>query len=84
MYRFILCLVVLLPSLSSCGQFSGAIEGLSVSPEDNAFACLRGSSSATGGFFGGDVSGITVELPADTDTSQWSPEQWVALAQVCN
>mgnify|MGYP003640049935 FL=1 len=81
MSRFVLCLVLF---LSSCGQFSGAIEGLSVSPEDNAFACLRGSSSATGGFFGGDVSGITVELPADTDTSQWSPEQWVALAQVCN
>jgi hypothetical protein len=67
-------------ALNGCSQ----IEALSVSEGDNAFACLKGESSATAGVFGGSVSGITVEVPGTVDTSQWSVDDWIALAEVCD
>jgi len=67
-------------ALNGCAQ----IEALAVSEGDNAFACLKGQSSATAGVFGGSVSGITVEVPGTVDTSGWSVEDWIALAEVCD
>ena len=34
--------------ISGCSQ----LEGLAITPEDNAFACVRGSTNAVGGIFG--------------------------------
>jgi len=76
----ILLIMMMMPFLVGCAQ----IEALSVSEGDNAFACLKGSSSATAGVFGGSVSGITVEVPATVDTSQWTPQDWATLAEVCD
>ena len=73
-------LLIMMPLLVGCAQ----IEALSVSEGDNAFACLKGSSSATAGVFGGSVSGITVEVPATVDTSRWTPQDWATLAEVCD
>jgi len=73
-------LIMMMPLLVACSQ----IEALSVSEGDNAFACLKGESSATAGGFGGSVSGITVEVPATVDTSQWTPQDWATLAEVCD
>ena len=73
-------LIMMMPLLVGCAQ----IEALSVSEGDNAFACLKGSSSATAGVFGGSVSGITVEVPGTVDTSQWTPQDWATLAEVCD
>ena len=73
-------LLIMMPLLVGCAQ----IEALAVSEGDNAFACLKGSSSATAGVFGGSVSGITVEVPATVDTSQWTPQDWATLAEVCD
>ena len=47
-------------------------------------ACVKGSSSATGGIFGGAVSGITVELPGTVDTTDWTADDWKSLAEVCD
>lgn len=75
------CLVALvLLSLISCSQ----LEALSVSEGDNAFACLKGASGGTSGVLNGSVSGITVEVPATVDTSSWTPQDWAALAEVCD
>ena len=73
-------LIPLLLFLTGCTQ----IEALSVSEGDNAFACLRGESSATAGVFGGNLSGITVEVPATVDTSEWGVDEWIALAEICD
>jgi hypothetical protein len=73
-------LILMMPLFVGCTQ----IEGLAVSEGDNAFACLRGESSATAGVFGGNLSGITVEVPATVDTSDWRAEDWVALAEICD
>tara|TARA_R100000963_G_C4589159_1_gene67022 strand:+ start:105 stop:335 length:231 start_codon:yes stop_codon:yes gene_type:complete len=73
-------LIPLLLFLAGCTQ----IEALSVSEGDNAFACLRGESSATAGVFGGNLSGITVEVPATVDTSEWGVDEWIALAEICD
>ena len=67
-------------ALTGCAQ----LNSLSIEEEDNAMACLKGSSSATGGIFGGAVSGITVELPSSVDTSTWTAEDWKSLAEVCD
>jgi len=68
-------------ALNGCTQ----LNSLSVEEDDNAMACLKGSSSATGiGIFGGAVSGITVELPSSVDTSTWTADDWKSLAEVCD
>ena len=73
-------LIPLLFFLVGCTQ----IESLAVSEGDNAFACLRGESAATAGVFGGNLSGITVEVPATVDTSGWSAQDWATLAEICD
>ena len=75
-----LLLVALLLTLASCAQ----LNSLGVSAEDNAMACVKGSTNAAGGFFGGNISGITVELPASVDTSNWTAEEWKTLAELCD
>ena len=47
-------------TLASCTQ----LNSLEITAEDNAMACIKGNTSATSGVFGGNISGITVELPA--------------------
>ena len=73
-------LIPLLFFLAGCTQ----IESLAVSEGDNAFACLRGESAATAGVCGGNLSGITVEVPATVDTSDWEAQDWATLAEICD
>jgi len=47
-------------------------------------ACIKGNTSATSGVLGGNISGITVELPAGTDTSNWTAADWKELAELCD
>ena len=67
-------------SLASCTQ----LNSLEITPEDNAMACIKGATSATSGVFGGNISGITVELPAGADTSSWTAADWKELAELCD
>ena len=71
--------LLLLP-LTACTQ----LNSLEITPEDNAMACLKGSTNAAGAFLGANVSGITVELPASVDTSGWTAEDWKTLAELCD
>lgn len=73
-------LIVSLLLLASCSSLSG----LEITPDDNAMACVKGSTGATGGIFGGSVAGITIELPAGVDTSTWTAEDWKTLAELCD
>jgi hypothetical protein len=75
-----LLLAVALLTLASCTQ----LNSLEITAEDNAMACVKGNTSATSGLFGGNVSGITVELPAGVDTSGWTAEDWKTLAELCD
>ena len=79
MVRMRLLLLLLLP-LTACTQ----LNSLEITPEDNAMACLKGSTNAAGSFLGANVSGITVELPASVDTSNWTAEDWKTLAELCD
>ena len=74
-----LLLLLFLP-LTACTQ----LNSLEITPEDNAMACLKGSTNAAGAFLGANVSGITVELPASVDTSNWTAEDWKTLAELCD
>lgn len=71
---------LVLSMLAGCAQ----LNSLEITAEDNAMACVKGATSATSGFFGGNVSGITVELPAGVDTSGWTAEDWKTLAELCD
>ena len=73
-------LPVALLTLARCTQ----LNSLESTAEDNAMACVKGNTSATSGLFGGNVSGITVELPAGVDTSGWTAEDWKTLAELCD
>ena len=75
----ILCTLMML-GLASCTQ----LNSLEITPEDNAMACIKGNTSATSGVFGGNISGITVELPAGADTSSWTAADWKELAELCD
>mgnify|MGYP003625056534 FL=1 len=75
-----LLLAAALLTLASCTQ----LNSLEITSEDNAMACVKGNTSATSGLFGGNVSGITVELPASVDTSGWTAEDWKTLAELCD
>jgi len=66
--------------MTGCTQ----LNSLEITREDNAMACLKGSTNAAGAFLGANVSGITVELPASVDTSNWTAEDWKALAELCD
>jgi hypothetical protein len=75
----ILCTLMML-GLASCTQ----LNSLEITPEDNAMACIKGNTSATSGVFGGNISGITVELPSGADTSNWTAADWKELAELCD
>ena len=66
--------------LTGCTQ----LNSLEITPEDNAMACLKGNTNAAGAVLGANVSGITVELPASVDTSNWTAEDWKTLAELCD
>ena len=72
--------ILIMFGLASCTQ----LNSLEITPEDNAMACIKGNTSATSGVFGGDISGITVELPAGVDTSNWTAADWKELAELCD
>jgi hypothetical protein len=76
----LLILGAVLLALPACTQ----LNSLEITPEDNAMACIKGNTSATSGVFGGNISGITVELPAGADTSNWTAEDWKELAELCD
>jgi hypothetical protein len=67
-------------ALSGCTQ----LNSLAIEEGENAMACVKGNTSATSGLFGGNVSGITVEVPSSVDTSNWSAEDWKTLAELCD
>jgi hypothetical protein len=67
-------------ALPACTQ----LNSLEITPEDNAMACLKGNTNAAGAVLGATVSGITVELPASVDTSNWTAEDWKTLAELCD
>ena len=67
-------------TLASCTQ----LNSLEITENDNAMACVKGNTTATSGLFGGNVSGITVELPTGVDTSGWTAEDWKTLAELCD
>ena len=67
-------------TLASCTQ----LNSLEITPDDNAMACLRGNTNAAGAVLGANVSGITVELPASVDTSNWTAQDWKELAELCD
>jgi hypothetical protein len=67
-------------ALAACTQ----LNSLEITPEDNAMACLRGNTNAAGAVLGANVSGITVELPASVDTSNWTADDWKTLAELCD
>jgi hypothetical protein len=67
-------------TLAACTQ----LNSLEITPDDNAMACIKGNTSATSGVFGGNISGITVELPAGADTSNWTAADWKELAELCD
>lgn len=75
-----LILITALFLFTGCTQ----LNSLSVSEGDNAMACIKGSTGATTGVFGGDLSGVTVEVPAGTDTTQWTAADWRTLAEICD
>jgi len=76
----LLILGVVLLALPACTQ----LNSLEITPEDNAMACIKGNTSATSGVFGGNIAGITVELPAGADTSNWTAADWKELAELCD
>lgn len=76
----LLILAPVLLALASCTQ----LNSLEITAEDNAMACIKGATSATSGVFGGNISGITVELPAGADTSSWTAADWKELAELCD
>jgi len=67
-------------TLAACTQ----LNSLEITPDDNAMACLRGNTNAAGAVLGANVSGITVELPASVDTSNWTADDWKTLAELCD
>lgn len=72
---FLLCIIA-----TACSSLSV----LTVEPDDNAMACVKGESAATGGIFGGGISGLTVELPQSVDTSNYTAEDWKTLSEICD
>ena len=75
-----LVLAITALTLASCSQ----LNSLEITSEDNAMACLRGNTNAAGAVLGANVSGITVELPAQVDTSGWTADDWKTLAELCD
>ena len=79
MVRMRLLLLLLLP-LTACTQ----LNSLEIQDGENAMACVKGSTTAASGLFGGNISGITVEVPSTVDTSSWTADDWKTLAELCD
>jgi hypothetical protein len=62
--------------LAGCSQ----INSLGVEPGENALACVKGSTSPFPGIGG---SGIMIDA-GKTDTSNYTPEDWKSLAEICD
>ncbi len=75
--RALILLALLVPA---CSQ----LNSLQIEAGENAMACVKGSTSATSGLFGGNIAGITVEVPSTVDTSSWTAEDWKTLAELCD
>ena len=75
-----LVLAIAALTLASCSQ----LNSLEITADDNAMACLRGNTNAAGAVLGATVSGITVELPASVDTTNWTAQDWKELAELCD
>jgi len=71
--RILLALSLVL--LVGCAQVSS----LGVEPNENALACVKGSTGPLG--IGG--SGIMIDAGM-TDTSGYTPDDWKALAEICD
>lgn len=67
-------------ALSGCTQ----LNSLEIKEGENAMACVKGNTTAASGIFGGNISGITVEVPSSVKTSDWTVEDWKTLAELCN
>lgn len=61
--------------LTGCAQ----VNALGVEPDENALACIKGSTGPLG--IGG--SGIMIDA-GNTDTTNYTPEDWKALAEICD
>tara|TARA_B110000240_G_C13322566_1_gene377778 strand:+ start:375 stop:611 length:237 start_codon:yes stop_codon:yes gene_type:complete len=67
-------------TLTGCTQ----LNSLQIEDGENAMACVKGNTTAASGLFGGNISGITVEVPSQVDTSNWTAEDWKTLAELCD
>ena len=75
--RIVILLALLIPA---CTQ----LNSLEIQEGENAMACVKGNTTAASGLFGGNISGITVEVPSTVDTSNWTAEDWKTLAELCD
>jgi PBP1b-binding outer membrane lipoprotein LpoB len=62
--------------LVGCSQISS----LGVEPGENAMACVTGSATP---FPGTGSSGVMIDL-GNTDTTNYTAEDWIALAEICD
>ena len=62
--------------LTGCAQFNA----LGVEPDENALACIKGSTLPFPGIGG---SGVMIDA-GNTDTTNYTAEDWKALAEICD
>ncbi len=77
---FGLILIALGAFLSGCSQ----INALGIEDGENAVGCGKVSTGAIGGIFTGQLDGVTAEVSSNTDTSNWTAEQWAELLEICD
>ncbi len=71
-----LLLTIGLPILTACTGTTGkAVQSLGVEPGENAMACLKGGANTNATVVNGQVTGVTIELPASLDLTAWTPEE---------
>ena len=80
MNKIILTTTIFCAALSGCTSLE---ETFGLQEDDNGILCLRGTSGGGGNFIAGDVTGVRIELPADFDSSQLTPEQIAQLMALC-
>lgn len=80
MNKIILTTIIFCAALSGCSSLE---ETFGLQEDDNGILCLRGTSGGGGNFIAGDVTGVRIELPADFDSSQLTPEQIAQLMALC-
>ena len=76
--RYLLITAMLL--LAACAGTTGkAVQSLGVEPGENAMACLKGGANTNATVVNGQVTGVTIELPASLDLTAWNPDEVQAL-----